>query len=153
MTQRHFLETSLSFVTTNVFERSFVFDEKEKAERLAGIIIGSCALKYFNLVAFCILPDHFHLLVRNRIENRGLERPRYSISNLMQSIKGTYSRDVHWGRFWQRGFYLRNVISNKQLFTTISYIRNNYKKADLPEKFASFPYLMICESGLSRPRI
>ncbi len=65
MTQRTFNQSEFPyFVTFNVADRKWVFDDLHLAERLNRTIRNACSLKHFTLYAFCILPDHVHLLVQ-----------------------------------------------------------------------------------------
>ena len=76
MTQRAFDQEEFPyFVTFNVEGRNWVFDDMHRAERLHQTIKNACALKHFVLYAFCILPDHVHMLVR-KFPSRALEKTR-----------------------------------------------------------------------------
>lgn len=166
MTQRAFNQFAYPyFVTTVVQGRAWMFDEVGEARRLAGIIVHACQLKRFRLYAFCIMPDHVHLLVQKvGIENsRGLKSPRLdgiatpqsglsrprmmnkssTLSDLMQSIKGNYSRTRHQGRFWQPRFNFRIVSTEQRFQNTIQYIRDNYRKQNLPARFGVYPYMFV----------
>jgi len=85
----------------------------------------------------------------NNLQQRGLSSPRcgeqHTVSCLMQSIKGTFSRAMHRGRIWQPRFYFRIVKSERQYENTFQYIRYNYQKHDLPERFGQKPYVYIYE--------
>lgn len=64
----------------------------------------------------------------------------HTISDLVQSCKGNFSREIHIGNIWQRRFYARIVSTRKYLETVIMYIRCNPVKACLPKKYANQPY-------------
>ncbi|WCL49779.1 IS200/IS605 family transposase [Leptospira sp. GIMC2001] len=61
--------------------------------------------------------DHIHILIS--IPNH------FSISKIMQHIKGFSARQLNRGRFWQDGYYSR-PISENELKTVYSYIRNQH---------------------------
>ena len=64
----------------------------------------------------------------------------YNISDLIQSIKGNFSRKLHMGKIWQPRFYTRVVSTRKYLYTVIEYIKYNPVKAELPIKYSKEPY-------------
>ena len=65
---------------------------------------------------------------------------QYTISDLLQSIKGNFSRKIHSGNIWQKRFYTR-IINNQEYLTTITeYIKQNPVKQKLPNKYHRLPY-------------
>jgi len=81
-------------------------------------------------------------LSRVRLNKNAQSRPTkiYTISDLMQSIKGNFSRKIHHGNIWQRRFYHRIVNTDEYLAMVIDYIKNNPTKENLPIKFQRVPY-------------
>ncbi|MBU0707270.1 transposase [Patescibacteria group bacterium] len=80
----------------------------------------------------------------------GLSSPRCgkdghapTLSDLMQSIKGTFSRSIGCGRFWQPRFYYQIVNTDQRLYNTQKYIKNNYQKHDLSKKYSKYPYVYL----------
>jgi len=168
VTQRRIYQTEYPyFVTFVTVERVWVFDDTGLAERMARTIVTSCELKGWLPMAFSILPDHVHLVAaRVQSTSRTLEKVRsedylfqstlsrvrrskqhrqeVSVSQLVQSIKGTFSRDIHEGRFWQPRFHARIIISERQRLATFTYVTHNYARHDLPERYATWPYVYRC---------
>lgn len=64
-----------------------MFDDEKLVGRLNKIIFNACHLKKFDLLAFCILPDHIHLFVWPR--QRTLEKVR--CTDLWDNLKSQYS--------------------------------------------------------------
>jgi hypothetical protein len=150
-------------VTFNTNNCLAVFTEKKEAYMLRHIILTACRIKGFVPITFSILPTHIHMLVlksQRTLEmahcveipatQGGLSSPRcesgkigsgYTISHLMQSIKGTFSRKIHRRRIWQPRYHFRIVTTDKQYHNTLNYILNNFKKHELPNKYGRNPYL------------
>ncbi|MFH0853020.1 MAG: transposase [bacterium] len=172
MTQRLIYQNEYPyFITAVTTYRQRVFENVEMAGRLNKIIFNACDLKKFDLLAFCILPDHLHLLVkpqrsleRLRCDNEWCSPPPQSspspqrtfskvrcmprcddryISGLMQSIKGTFSRSIHQGRIWQPRYNFRIVDTPERYYNTLRYIQFNYRKHGLPEKYGQPPYVYM----------
>ena len=80
------------------------------------------------ILAYAIMPDHFHALI--------VPRGDFSLSQLMQSVKGFVAREINAatderGPLWQRGFYDRGIRNDEQLLATIEYIHENPVKEGL----------------------
>jgi REP element-mobilizing transposase RayT len=106
------------------------------------------------------MPEHVHMLVQNGtrtlekvrwvgalpiISERTLssvrDHPlRYTISDVVQSIKGNFSRRIHAGTIWQRRFNSRIVNTEDRLRNTVYYIKNNPIKAGLSDRYQKSPY-------------
>ncbi len=165
MTQRIIVQSELPyFITANTSYRHPVFEAEKKAVLLSDIIQEACQMHQFALIGHSILPDHVHLLVwpqralekarcdRNNIQ-RGFSNPREadsSISRLMQSIKGVFSRSIHQGRIWQPRYNYRIIDSEERFLNTLQYIQFNYLKHGLPEKYGRAPYVHINNNALDQ---
>jgi hypothetical protein len=195
MTQRAIDGNFVYFVTANVKDRRWYFVLPELANKLGQAIQTCCHMKRFELLAYCILPNHIHLLVRKlqlgetetqctlesarwggtmseseylfpyrrlsvrqcgpdqrflpipphrRLSSRRCASDqRYSLSNLMQSIKGSFSRTLPLGTFWQHRSYFRVIDSTECLRNVVSYIRFNYRKMDLPRRCGQSPFVFF----------
>jgi putative transposase len=99
----------------------------------------------FELHGYCLMPNHFHLLVRQKYE----PKPSNSITNYMRRVMITYSMYTHYkykrsGALFQ-GRYKNVLVESKQLLCLSKYIHQNplpllssYKS--LPEyPYSSYP--------------
>lgn len=187
MTQRAIHGEYLYFVTANVQNRRWFFVTQRRADKLGQAIQICCKLKHFDLLAYCILPNHVHLLVRKLSEEevkqrlgvtttsqrklgsmrcegcegdnglpknshlflyrrlpsrRSVTKP-YTLSDLMHSIKSTFSQSLHQGKFWQHRSNFR-IIENKEYFCrVVDYIQYNYRKMKLDENYGRSPFMFI----------
>lgn len=64
MTQRAIDGPYIYFVTANTQDRQWFFVTLERAENLGQTVKTCCRMKNFDLLAYCILPNHIHILVR-----------------------------------------------------------------------------------------
>ena len=169
MTQRA-IDRDYYFVTTVVHQRQWFFVTPGRAEKLGEAIKMCCRMKHFDLLAYCILPNHIHLLVcktegphtlesvqgaetgdvqapflfpDRRLSSRWSQEYEHTVSDLMQSIKGTFSRTLQKGKFWHRKSYSRIMTSQQYLQTVLRYIENNYEKMKLPETYSKPPFVFI----------
>lgn len=82
----------------------------------------------FTIVAYCIMPDHYHLLLTASISAR--------VSAYIGKIENSYSRfynvrNNRKGPLWQSAFRATRIISNEQLLHVTRYIHLNPVTANL----------------------
>jgi len=114
----------------NVFE-----DEKDKVKFIE--LMASMAREYkFNIHAFCLMDNHYHILVQNTREN---------LSSGMRQLGAQYAsyfnkRHDRVGHLWQGRYKSWYVLENKYLFTLFKYIENNPVKAGMSPKIGEYMY-------------
>ena len=167
MTQRRIYQNEFPYlITSNTKNRNPIFEDTKLTWKLNRAIQACCVLKGFVLLGFCILPDHFHLLAwkynparvgeptlgdDNNTQPQWLfpssqrtfsnVRGNHSVSDLMKSIKGSFSRSLDRGSIWQPRFNFRIIDNQKRLHNTLRYIQSNYRKHSLPEKYGQPPHV------------
>lgn len=89
--------------------------------------------KKYNLTAYCIMPNHVHIVFEPL-----LEKPEqyYSLSNIMQSLKGYTAWQANQilgrkGAFWQDESYDHVVRNEQELQRIVEYVLMNPVKAGL----------------------
>lgn len=174
MTQRRIYQDECPyFVTFRTIAHIPFFEKTEYAKLFSDIIFNAGWLKKYRIISYQIMPDHVHLLVYKNTPARTLESVRsvclinneralsrvrddskkeYTISDLIQSIKGNFSRSLPRGNIWQKRFYHRIVNTDEYFYTVISYIKRNPVKAGLSDKYQKMPYWYLDEvcSGFIR---
>jgi len=91
----------------------------------------------FSLVAFCLMPNHFHFLI--------LQKTDLPISTLMLKVLTSYSKyfNKKYGRvgsLFQDQYKTTHIGDNTQLLHTSAYIHNNPRTDGLTETPESYPY-------------
>jgi REP element-mobilizing transposase RayT len=187
MPQRAIDGEYIYFVTANVKDRRWYFVNPERSMKLSQAIQTCCVMKRFELLAYCILPNHVHLLVRKmqvgeindqrmlgsmrwgnektlvatqshtdgvflyphrRLPSRRSLEHRPTLSDLMHSIKSTFSQTLKQGPFWQHRSYVRTVEDENYLANLIEYMRFNYTKMKLPESYGKPPFVFIDDGAV-----
>lgn len=81
---------------------------------------------------------------RRRPRRRSLPEPQtFTLSDLMHSIKSTFSHALGQGTFWQHRSNFRLVTSQEDFNNKINYIMYNYRKMALFENFGQAPWVYI----------
>ena len=96
----------------------------------------------FSLVAFCLMPNHFHLLI--------LQKTDLPISALMLKILTSYSKyfNKKYGRvgsLFQDQYKTTRIQGNTQLLHTSAYIHNNPLIGKLTSMPEAYPYSSFYE--------
>jgi len=111
----------------NYLDNSFqgCYLNNEIIEYLRNFLINKNTDLY-DLVAFCIMPNHIHILFKQKVE----------LPNIMKSIKGSSSITINKllnkkGKFWDTGYYDKLIRDEKHFDVVYEYIKNNAIKADL----------------------
>lgn len=105
-----------------------------KNKEIAGIVQGVLLFwdkKKYNLIAWVIMPNHVHMLLR--------PQETFTLSKIMHSIKSFTANKANkklgrTGEFWQHEYFDRYTRDYKHLERVISYIENNPVKAKLCSK-------------------
>ena len=89
--------------------------------------------EWFNVIAFCIMPNHVHLVISPYEES---EETDHSLSKIMHNIKRNSAKQANQmlgrtGKFWQHESYDHVVRNSAELERIVKYVLNNPVKAGL----------------------
>ena len=98
--------------------------------------------KPFELYGYCLLSNHFHLLVRPQGD---------SISRIMQSLLVSHTQRYHkhrrsLGHVWQGRFRAFPIQEDDHLLTVLRYIERNPVRAALVERAEHWPWSSACST-------
>jgi para-aminobenzoate synthetase component 1 len=107
--------------------RSTVFVDACDYDVFLGIICKACKAYAVVLHDYCLMSNHFHLLVETQRDN---------LSLFMKHVNSNYAiyankKQKRSGHFWQGRFYSRYVASDAYYYTLIRYIEQNPIEAGL----------------------
>ena len=97
----------------------------EVLEYLKEYLISKDRVLY-DLVAFCIMPNHIHMLFKQKIE----------LPKIMKQIKGATANKINKmlnksGRFWEKNYYDKVIRDEKHFAVVYDYIKSNPIKVGL----------------------
>jgi len=118
--------------------RSDIFVEDSDYEVFLGIVCKACKAYGVVLHDYCLMSNHFHLLVETSREN---------LSLFMKHINSNYAiyankKQKRSGHFWQGRFYSRYINSEAYYYTLIRYIEQNPIEAGLASRVGEYPYTL-----------
>jgi putative transposase len=105
----------------------------------------------YDLLTYCIMPNHVHLLVKlivkEAINHQGTTAA-YLLADTLRLIKGSTARECNLilkrtGSFWHHESYDHYVRDDQQLERIIKYILNNPVKAGLVKEWIEWKFTYI----------
>jgi putative transposase len=124
------------FVTLCCEERRHVFSNAASAMRLIEITRGHAGAYRFAVHAYCVMPDHFHLLAV------GLE-PASDLLGFVKNVKQTSSREYlkkSGQQLWQKKFYDRILRERDNFDGVAAYIWMNPVRKGLCADARDYPF-------------
>lgn len=124
------------FVTITTKDRIRSFENGDVARSTIRVLIDLRDKHKFQLLSYCLMPDHFHALIR--VADSDLD-----LSAICGRFKSLSTREF-WlfgeGKLWHRGFYERIVSGEDAIYDCVKYIRQNPVKAGLADRWDKWPY-------------
>jgi putative transposase len=125
------------FLTFCARDRLPVFMETEIAVQTLAQFRRTSTLERFVILAYCLMPNHAHLLV----EGSGIESDFKRFAKMAkQRSGGAYARSRH-ARLWQEGYYERVLREHDDPRPLARYIINNPVRAGLVESPADYAFI------------
>ena len=113
-----------------------IFLKDEDREKFLEILADVSKEFKFNIHSFCLMDNHYHLLIENKKEN--LSDGMRQLGSLYASyFNKTYKRTGH---LWQDRFKSWYVMDENYLFTLFKYIESNPVKANMSSKIGEYKY-------------
>ncbi len=114
-------------------------------QRVARLVSDSILYRHgkvYTLYAFCIMPNHVHVLFRPLKGDAG---EPYPLSAILQSLKGYTARKANIilgreGPFWQDESFDRVIRDDEDFIRTLEYVLNNPVKAGLVSGWEDWPW-------------
>ncbi len=129
-------ETNIYHVMARGNRRRVIFHDKEDKQRFINIILNKNKEDSFKLFAYCIMDNHYHLLIREVNE---------SLSTIMKMINSSYAtyyndRYEGSGHVFQDRYRSEPVNNDEYLLGVTRYIHNNPKKAGIVNRCQDYPW-------------
>lgn len=124
-------------------ERRDVYLDDGDRKYFLEIISNAAELFDFEVYSFCLMNNHYHLLIKTKSDNLSLIMRQIN-SKYGIYFNGKYKRIGH---LWQGRFKSWYVYDQKYLNTLIKYIEFNPVKAGITKKIGEYPWAMSAAKG------
>jgi len=114
-----------------------VFRKEEDYEAFLALVGEACQRRPMSVLAFCLMPNHFHLVVEPREDGE--------LSPWMQWLMTAHVRRYHRhygssGHVWQGRFKSFPIEADDHLLTVLRYVERNPLRRGLVERAESWPW-------------
>jgi REP element-mobilizing transposase RayT len=125
------------FLTFCTLRRLPVFRDADVAAMTLSQFRTTAAQERFVILAYCLMPDHVHLLVEALSDGSDLRR----FVKLAKQRSGGRYRRTHFTPLWQPGYFERILREGDDPKPIARYIINNPVRAGLVLNPAEYPHL------------
>ena len=124
---------SLCFVTN---ARRRVFESQALANAAIVQIQKTCELELFLVLAYCVMPDHIHLILQGLADTSDL---RHCVKLTKQRVEHVARREFDIRGLWQKGYYERVLRSRHAVEDAVRYVLENPVRARLATSIGEYP--------------
>lgn len=129
-----------------------IFERDDCYHKFCRLIDLACDKHGMEILAFCIMPNHWHLILRPR---HGTQ-----LSQFMRWLSNTHTRRYHvahhtvgQGPVYQGRYKAILLADDRQLSTTVRYVERNAVAANLVSTAAAWPWSSASPTGRSLIRL
>jgi REP element-mobilizing transposase RayT len=123
------------FVTINSHQRQSVFSGAPGVECI-DTLVKTAEDAGFDLMAYCLMPDHLHLLCTGRTEGAQLG----PFVKLFKQVTGFQYKKATGRQLWQRGYYDHVLRSDEDAHDIAAYIWYNPVRAGLVSEPGAYSF-------------
>ena len=120
-------------------ERSNIYRSDKDKEKFLEILCKACSIYKVNVHDYCLMDNHYHLLIETTSENLSLFMRQIN-SNYAKYFNKKYKRT---GYLWQ-GRYSSWYITNEQyIYDLFRYIEHNPIEAKMTKRIGEYPFTLL----------
>jgi putative transposase len=132
-----YLGLHLYFLTFCTHSRARHFVSRRAVEIVLQQFLRAAADEQMELLAYCFMPDHLHLLVGGKTDRSdGL-----AFIKRAKQLSGFHFKQAFGEKLWQRYGYEHVLRSDEDSLAVARYIVENPLRAGLVERVQDYPYL------------
>ena len=123
-------------MTSCTCRRTPYFADPQHAEEMAAQIVPTFAMQAFEVVVYCVMPDHVHVLLEGQTDDADFRRA-VRVWKLVCGHRWRMSHDVP---LWQVGYFDRVLREEDDTRAVVGYILNNPVRAGLAVRAVEYPF-------------
>jgi putative transposase len=125
------------FLTISTFRRSPVFVDCDAARIVTTQLARAASSERFSVIAYCLMPDHLHLLAEATCEAADFQR----FVRIFKQQSAFYWKRETGQPLWHRSYFERVLRDGEDTIDVIRYILGNPVRAGLAAKPDDYRYL------------
>lgn len=141
---RIYLENALYYVTSKGDDNQHIFKDQEDFKTFLDLLKKYKAQYGFKLFTFCLLPDHFHLLMELPVQKEQIYKMG-ALSSIMHDLNSSYTKYFN-GKYQRKGHLFRErykaalIEKSPYLLKLTAYIHLNPQRLNLVSHPEQYPY-------------
>jgi putative transposase len=125
------------FLTFCTFQRTQLFVHSNIVDECVQEFLRASASHDFELTAYCLMPDHVHMLVEGTAEDSHLP----TFASLAKQFSGYRCRHRVEKRLWQDGYYDHVLRDDESTAKVARYLLENPVRAKLAASVYDYPFI------------
>jgi len=126
-------------VVNRGIERNNVYRSDEDKYKFLEIMCKSCKIYKVNIHDYCLMDNHYHLLIETTTENLSLFMRQIN-SNYAKYFNKKYKRS---GYLWQGRYSSWYIADEKYLYDLFKYIEHNPIEANMSKRIGEYPFTLL----------
>jgi len=136
------------FLTILTKKRDAHFKEAQIVSHLINILLETAKSEGFDVLAYCFMPDHLHILVMGRDGKSDLKR----FMGLFKQKAGYWFKKINNKSLWHISYYDHVLRKEESIESVITYMLENPVRKGLVLDFKEYPFSWSFSCGL-KPRV
>ena len=128
--------TQWYFVTINTADRKSAFSDASLASSVIDTLASTAADTGFELLAYCLMPNHLHMLASGLRDDSNLGR----FLQRFKQLTGFYYKQATGQQLWHRSYYDHILRKEESAEDIAAYIWHNPVRAGLSVEAASYAF-------------
>jgi putative transposase len=125
------------FLTFCTHDRRPIFTDARLVDLVSAQILRAAATEGFEIIAYCYMSDHLHLLVEGVAEDSDLRR----FVKRAKQFSGYYYSQRTGERLWQRYGYEHALRNEESTCGVVKYMLENPVRAGLVQRVTEYPHI------------
>jgi len=131
-----YIGTYAYFVTILTKDRGAYFRQVEVVDGLIAILVKKARSERFDVLAYCFMPDHLHLLVIGKDDNSNLKK----FINLFKQESGYWFKKNYNENLWHISYYDHILRKEESIEGVAMYILENPVRRGLVSDFREYRF-------------
>jgi putative transposase len=124
------------FLTILTNDNTAYFKEAEVIGNLINMLIETARSKRFDVLAYCFMPDHLHLLVIGKDDKSNLKK----FINLFKQKSGYWFKKNYNKNLWHVSYYDHVLRREENIEDVIMYMLGNPVRKGIVQDFKEYPF-------------
>lgn len=131
-----YIGTYAYFITIRTKDSTANFKEAELVNQLISLLFETAKSEEINVLAYCFIPDHLHLLVQGIDKNSDLKK----FIGLFKQKSGYWFKKNYNGNLWHISYYDHVLRKEESMGGVARYILENPVRKGFVSDYRDYPF-------------